>query len=88
MREWSSSPTFPTLFAATFFALMISSISFGQESKSVMVLYSLPISAGQILRAKAFLALGFSLAATVATARDLLGDRWVFATDTLGEHRP
>ena len=58
---------FPTLFAASFFALLISSISFGQESKSVMVLYSLPIGPGEILRAKAFLALGFSLAATFAT---------------------
>jgi hypothetical protein len=58
---------FPTLFAASFFALLISSISFGQESKSVMILYSLPIAPGEILRAKAFLALGFSLAATFAT---------------------
>jgi hypothetical protein len=46
---------------------MISSISFGQESKSVMVLYSLPITPDQILKAKAFVALTFALTATVAT---------------------
>jgi len=58
---------FPTLFAASFFALLISSISFGQESKSVMVLYSLPVLPAEILKAKAFLALAFSLGATLIT---------------------
>jgi hypothetical protein len=57
----------PVFLAGTIFALMISSISFGQESKSVMVLYSLPISPDQILKAKAFVALTFALTATVAT---------------------
>ncbi len=58
----------PVFLAGTIFALMISSISFGQESKSVMVLYSMPISPDQILKAKAFLALAFSLSATTAIA--------------------
>jgi hypothetical protein len=57
----------PVFLAGTIFALMISSISFGQESKSVMVLYSLPITPDQILKAKAFVALAFALTATVAT---------------------
>ncbi|MDA4113927.1 MAG: hypothetical protein OK474_07760 [Thaumarchaeota archaeon] len=57
----------PIFLAGTIFALMISSISFGQESKSVMVLYSLPISPDQILKAKAFVALMFSLTATILT---------------------
>ncbi|MDA4136526.1 MAG: hypothetical protein OK449_05970 [Thaumarchaeota archaeon] len=57
----------PVFLAGTIFALMISSISFGQESKSVMVLYSMPISPDQILKAKAFVALSFALTATVAT---------------------
>jgi hypothetical protein len=56
----------PVLFVAGFFSLLISSASFGQESKSVMVLYSLPISPGEILRAKAFVALLLSLGATAA----------------------
>ena len=55
-------------FIGGFFGLMISSISFGQESKSVMVLYSLPISPRDLLRAKAFLALSVAVAATLATA--------------------
>jgi hypothetical protein len=57
----------PIFLAGTIFALMISSISFGQESKSVMVLYSLPITPDQILKAKAFVALMFSLTATILT---------------------
>ena len=57
----------PIFLAGTIFALMVSSISFGQESKSVMVLYSLPVSPDQILKAKAFLAMGFALLATMAT---------------------
>ena len=57
----------PIFLAGTIFALMISSISFGQESKSVMVLYSLPITPDQILKAKAFVALMFALTATLLT---------------------
>jgi len=57
----------PVFLAGTIFSLMISSISFGQESKSVMVLYSLPISPDQILKAKAFVALTFALTATLVT---------------------
>jgi predicted permease len=59
---------YPIWFIGGFFGLMISSISFGQESKAVMVLYSLPISPRELLRAKAFLALSISVAATLATA--------------------
>ena len=59
---------YPIWFIGGFFGLMISSISFGQESKAVMVLYSLPISPGELLRAKAFLALSVAVAATLATA--------------------
>lgn len=58
----------PIFFAATIFALMISSISFGQESRAVMTLYSLPISPDQILKAKAFVALLFALSATIGIA--------------------
>ena len=57
---------FPTFFVASIFSLLISSTSFGQESKSVMVLYSLPIKPEEILKAKAFMALLFSLTATLA----------------------
>jgi hypothetical protein len=56
----------PVFFVASFFSLLISSSSFGQESRSVMVLYSLPVTPGEILRAKAFMALLFSLTATLA----------------------
>jgi hypothetical protein len=59
---------YPVWFIGGFFGLMISSISFGQESKAVMVLYSLPISPRELLRAKAFLALAVAVAATLATA--------------------
>lgn len=58
---------FPMLFVAALFSLMISSSSFGQESKSVMVLYSMPVSPGEILKAKAFVALLLALAAAVGT---------------------
>jgi hypothetical protein len=56
----------PIFFVACIFSLLLSSSSFGQESKSVMVLYSLPVSPGAILRAKAFVALLFSVSATLA----------------------
>ncbi len=59
---------YPIWFIGGFFGLMISSISFGQESKAVMVLYSLPISPRELLRAKAFLALSIAVVATLATA--------------------
>jgi hypothetical protein len=57
----------PVLFVGGLFGVMISSISFGQESKAVMVLYSLPISPREILRAKAVFALSFALIATGAS---------------------
>ncbi|MGA2198545.1 MAG: hypothetical protein ABSG45_01260 [Nitrososphaerales archaeon] len=57
---------FPIFMVASIFSLLISSTSFGQESKSVMVLYSLPVRPEEILKAKAFMALLFSLAATLA----------------------
>jgi hypothetical protein len=56
---------FPVFLVAGLFSLIISSTSFGQESKSVMVLYSVPVSPEEILRAKAFVALALSLTATL-----------------------
>ncbi len=58
--------SFAPLLVACIFSLVISSTSFGQESKSVMVLYSLPISPSEILKAKAIVALLISLTATLA----------------------
>jgi hypothetical protein len=51
----------PVLFIGGLVALIISSISFGQEGRSVTVLYSLPVTPREILRAKAFTALLFAL---------------------------
>lgn len=57
--------TMPIWFVGGFFALMISAISFGQEGKAVLNLYSLPISATEVFRAKTFTTLGLSLTSTV-----------------------
>ena len=76
----------PVFLAGTIFAVMISSISFGQESKSVMVLYSLPITPDQILRAKAFVALVFTLTATVVDPGGLLGHRRAVRSPVLAEN--
>lgn len=58
----------PILFVPCIFGVMVASISFGQESKAVMVLYTLPISPREILRAKAVFALFFALGATLAAS--------------------
>jgi hypothetical protein len=57
--------TFPVFFVGAIFSLMMSSISFGQESTAVMNLYSLPISPRELLRAKAFTSLLVSMPATI-----------------------
>jgi hypothetical protein len=57
--------TTPIWFVGGFFALMISSISFGQEGKAVLNLYSLPITAGEVFRAKTFSTLALSLTSTL-----------------------
>jgi hypothetical protein len=56
----------PVWFVGGFFGLIFSSISFGQEQKSASLLYSLPLTAKQILRAKFFVALLLPMVATVA----------------------
>lgn len=57
--------TLPIWFVGGFFALMISSISFGQEGKAVLNLYSLPVTSGELFRAKTFSTLGLSLTSTL-----------------------
>jgi hypothetical protein len=59
-------PQIPTFLVGTIFSLLVSSTSFGQESKSVMVLYSLPVAPREILKAKAFVALVLALSASLA----------------------
>jgi hypothetical protein len=54
----------PIWFVGGLFGLMISSISFGQEGRSASLLYSLPLTAKQVLRAKLFTSM---LLATLAT---------------------
>jgi len=53
---------FPLLILGGIFALIFSSVSVGQEGKAIANVYSLPIEPGEYLRAKAFVALAFSLA--------------------------
>jgi len=55
----------PIWFVGGLFGLIISSISFGQEQKSATLLYALPLTAKQVLRAKLFVALLLTMAATV-----------------------
>ncbi len=56
----------PVWFVGGLFGLIISSISFGQEQKSAALLYSLPITAKQVLRAKLFVSLLLAMLATVS----------------------
>ena len=55
----------PVWFAGGFFGLMISSISFGQEGRSAPLLYSLPLTSKQLLRAKLFTSMLLAMLATV-----------------------
>ena len=57
--------TFPIFFVSSIFSLIISSMSFGQEGKAVINIYSLPITPGRLLRAKACVSLFLSLSATI-----------------------
>lgn len=55
----------PVWFVGGIFGLIVSSISFGQEGRSVMLLYSLPIRPGEVLRAKVFSSLLLALVASM-----------------------
>lgn len=55
----------PIWFVGGLFGLMISSISFGQEGRSASLLYSLPLTAKQVLRAKIFTSMLLAMLATV-----------------------
>lgn len=56
----------PTWFVGGLFGLIISSIGFGQEGRSASLLYSLPLTAKQVLKAKLFLSTLLGMVATVA----------------------
>jgi hypothetical protein len=56
----------PIWFVGGLFGLIISSISFGQEQRSAGLLYSLPLTAHQVLRAKLFVSLLLAMLATVS----------------------
>jgi len=56
----------PIWFVGGFFGLIISSISFGQEQRSAPLLFTLPITAHQVLRAKLFVSLLLAMLATVS----------------------
>ena len=56
----------PIWFVGGLFGLIISSISFGQEQKAAPLLYTLPITAKQVLRAKLFVSLLLAMLATVS----------------------
>ncbi len=75
--------TFPIFFVSSIFSLMISSISFGQEGKSVINIYSLPISPDGLLRAKAFVSLSLSLSTTIILFVAILLLKGVGGTDAL-----
>jgi putative ABC exporter len=60
-----ASDQLPIWFVGGLFGLMISSISFGQEGRSAPLLYSLPLTAGQVLRAKIFTSMLLAMLATV-----------------------
>jgi len=64
-RGASASDQLPIWFVGGLFGLMISSISFGQEGRSAPLLYSLPLTAGQVLRAKIFTSSLLAMLATV-----------------------
>ena len=55
----------PVWFVGGLFGLVISSISFGQEQRSASLLYSLPLTAKQLLRAKMFTSMLLAMVATV-----------------------
>lgn len=55
----------PTWFVGGLFGLMISSIGFGTEGRSGSLLYSLPVTAKQVLRAKMFTSMSLAMAATL-----------------------
>ena len=56
----------PLWFLIGIFAMLISSSSFGQEGRALASLYALPVTPSEILRAKSFLALVFTLTAAMA----------------------
>jgi len=56
----------PVWFVGGLFGLIISSISFGQEGRSAPLLYSLPLTARQLLRAKMFTSMLLAMVATVS----------------------
>lgn len=55
----------PVWFVGGLFGLIISSISFGQEQRSAPLLYSLPLTPKQLLRAKIFTSMLLAMVATV-----------------------
>jgi hypothetical protein len=55
----------PVWFVGGLFGLIISSISFGQEQRSAPLLYSLPLTPKQVLRAKMFTSLLLAMVATI-----------------------
>ena len=63
--QTSASDQLPTWFVGGLFGLMISSISFGQEQRSASLLYSFPLTAKQVLRAKVFTSMLLAMVATV-----------------------
>ncbi|MDA4118299.1 MAG: hypothetical protein OK455_08145 [Thaumarchaeota archaeon] len=64
----SQAPSFinqlPVWFVGGLFGLMISSIGFGQEGRTAALLYALPLTSRQVLRAKIFTALALAMSAT------------------------
>jgi len=55
----------PIWFVGGLFGLIISSISFGQEQRSASLLYSLPLTPKQVLRAKMFTSMLLAMVATI-----------------------
>ncbi len=55
----------PVWFVGGLFGLIISSISFGQEGRSAPLLYSLPLTAREVLRAKMFTSMLLAITATL-----------------------
>jgi hypothetical protein len=61
----AASDQLPIWFVGGLFGLMISSISFGQEGRSAPLLYYLPLTARQVLRAKIFTSMLLAMLATI-----------------------
>ncbi len=61
----SATDQVPVWFVGGLFGLIISSISFGQEQRSAAILYSLPLTAKQLLRAKIFTSMLLAMLATL-----------------------